>query len=431
MADEDWNILRKPEFIPNLERMPIHHKIGSHQRQHIGRAKTKRRQQSPKSTRRHHKYSNDQRLSRKASKANSDLWLDFNVDASLSESEDELQETTQDGTETSVLVYNNSCKKFGVTPRDSVLKHLLTDKLAINNGRLTRPDIQPLAYSLTMNNTITILDISWNNLGGEGFKHFSRMLEENVSITDLDVSYNDLGSKGAILLEQLLSSKSHLKSLNAAGNSFGNDEARCFSEALKQNTNLRQLILSDNNIQEQGGSLLAEALENNDYLQDLDLSWNQLRLCGAVAIGNSLQNNESLKQLNVSWNGFADLGCEAVGRALASNSCLDTLDLSSNRIGYEGCHNLAKALVLNNTLTCLKVNYNSITTRGALELLVAIKENHTSAIECLELQDVPVVQSCLEIATDIKNNRDNFRVIHDVTVLSEDFILRCVRPNKM
>lgn len=71
--------------------MPIHHKIGSHQRQHIGRAKTKRRQQSPKSTRRHHKYSNDQRLSRKASKANSDLWLDFNVDASLSESEDELQ----------------------------------------------------------------------------------------------------------------------------------------------------------------------------------------------------------------------------------------------------------------------------------------------------------------------------------------------------
>ncbi|VDI46033.1 Hypothetical predicted protein [Mytilus galloprovincialis] len=366
MADEDWNILRKPEFIPNLERMPIHHKIGSHQRQHIGRARTKRRQQSPKSTRRHHKYSNDQRLSRKASKANSDLWLDFNVDASLSESEDELQETTQDGTETSVLVYNNSCKKFGVTPRDSVLKHLLTDKLAINNGRLTRPDIQPLAYSLTMNNTITILDISWNNLGGEGLKHFSRMLEENVSITDLDVSYNDLGSKGAILLEQLLSSKSHLKSLNAAGNSFGNDEARCFSEALKQNTNLRQLILSDNNIQEQGGSLLAEALENNDYLQDLDLSWNQLRLCGAVAIGNSLQ-----------------------------------------------------------------VNYNSITTRGALELLVAIKENHTSAIDCLELQDVPVVQSCLEIATDIKNNRDNFRVIHDVTVLSEDFILRCVRPNKM
>lgn len=59
-------------------------------------------------------------------------------------------ETTQDGTETSVLVYNNSCKKFGVTPRDSVLKHLLTDKLAINNGRLTRPDIQPLAYSLTV-----------------------------------------------------------------------------------------------------------------------------------------------------------------------------------------------------------------------------------------------------------------------------------------
>lgn len=59
-------------------------------------------------------------------------------------------ETSQDGTETSVLVYNNSCKKFGVTPRDGVLKHLLTDKLAINNGRLTRHDIQPLAYSLTV-----------------------------------------------------------------------------------------------------------------------------------------------------------------------------------------------------------------------------------------------------------------------------------------
>ena len=36
-----------------------------------------------------------------------------------------------------------------------------------------------------MNNTITILDVSGNQLGGEGLKQLIRMLEENVSITDL------------------------------------------------------------------------------------------------------------------------------------------------------------------------------------------------------------------------------------------------------
>jgi hypothetical protein len=36
-----------------------------------------------------------------------------------------------------------------------------------------------------MNNTITILDVSGNQLGGEGLKQLVRMLEENVSIIDL------------------------------------------------------------------------------------------------------------------------------------------------------------------------------------------------------------------------------------------------------
>ena len=52
--------------------------------------------------------------------------------------------------ETSEKVYRNSCKKFGVTPRNRVLNNLKTDKLSITDGRLACYDVQPLAYSLTV-----------------------------------------------------------------------------------------------------------------------------------------------------------------------------------------------------------------------------------------------------------------------------------------
>lgn len=425
MAEEDWNLFKKPEYITNLDRMPIHHKILSHQRQRVNRANTSRQVQ--KSSEKFPKHQHRDRRATRSSIANSDLWLDFNVDAPIEES-DEEEETIAKTVETSELIYTNSCKKFGVTPREMVIKHLATERLSISDGRLRRNDIQPITYSLTMNSVVTILDISGNNIGSDSFKQFIRMLEENVSITELDVSYNELRSEGAKLLGQLLCSKNNLLSLKASGNEFENDDASYFSEGLKQNYSLLKLNLSNNNFQEQGGIKLANALDCNSSIENLDLSWNQLRLSGAVALGNSLQKNETLKHVNLSWNGFSDIGCETIGKSLLSNSCLETLDLSSNRICYEGCKYLARSLVINQTLYCLKVNFNSISTRGALELLIAIRDNHNSSLSRLELQEIPVIQSCLEIVEDIKKTRGNFQVIHDVKVLSEDFFVRCVKP---
>ena len=66
--------------------MPIHHKIRSHQRQRVGRLSTNRRSQN--SSDRCHKHHQDERGNR-SSRANSELWLDFNIDASISESDEE------------------------------------------------------------------------------------------------------------------------------------------------------------------------------------------------------------------------------------------------------------------------------------------------------------------------------------------------------
>lgn len=71
--------------------MPIHHKIRSHQRQRVGRLSTNRRSQNTAD--RYHKHHQDGRGTR-SSRANSELWLDFNIDAPISESDEEQNGNT-------------------------------------------------------------------------------------------------------------------------------------------------------------------------------------------------------------------------------------------------------------------------------------------------------------------------------------------------
>ncbi|CAF4439597.1 unnamed protein product, partial [Adineta steineri] len=49
-----------------------------------------------------------------------------------------------------------------------------------------------LSKALSLNNTLTELNLSENNIGSEGVSHLTTVLQTNKTITTLDLSYNKI-----------------------------------------------------------------------------------------------------------------------------------------------------------------------------------------------------------------------------------------------
>jgi Ran GTPase-activating protein (RanGAP) involved in mRNA processing and transport len=59
--------------------------------------------------------------------------------------------------------------------------------------------------SLSINNTLTIIDLSGNNIGDKGVEFLSNALSVNNTLTGIDLSYNNIGDKGVEYLSNALS----------------------------------------------------------------------------------------------------------------------------------------------------------------------------------------------------------------------------------
>ena len=130
----------------------------------------------------------------------------------------------------------------------------------------------------------------------------SKALSVNSSLTHLDLSRNSIGAFGAASLSQALEVNSSLTNLDLRENSIGNAGAATLSQALAVNSSLTNLVLSDNSIGDSGAATLSQALAVNSSLTNLDLRWNRIRDSGAASLSQALAVNSSLTDLDLSWN---------------------------------------------------------------------------------------------------------------------------------
>jgi Ran GTPase-activating protein (RanGAP) involved in mRNA processing and transport len=131
-----------------------------------------------------------------------------------------------------------------------------------------------LAEALEHNNTLTQLNLGYNQIGVEGAKALAAALEHNTSLTQLEQWNNQIGVEGA----------------------------RALAAALEHNTSLTQLNLWNNRISVEGAKALAAALEHNITLTQLNLEYNQIGDEGAKALAAALEHNITLTQLNLDDN---------------------------------------------------------------------------------------------------------------------------------
>ena len=162
-------------------------------------------------------------------------------------------------------------------------------------------------------------------------------LAGNSTIEELYLLENNLGLEGARSISRLLQTNDNraLTKLNLRGNQFGNEGISVLIDGLRRNTSLRKLKLCDCRISDDGAIALASFLEHGSHLNDLSLQYNQIGEAGMLALANALKFNRNLSTLKVFWNpGVNREGVEdAFIEALASNvTLLELRGINSSKI---------------------------------------------------------------------------------------------------
>ena len=148
------------------------------------------------------------------------------------------------------------------------------------NPSLFDSRIQFFAEGLKLNTGLRELNLSNCGLTSIAVKHLSRGLQENNSLKILNISYNNICDDGAAYFETLNSS---LEDLNISHCGILDLGIKTLSRALSNNRTLRKFDIRGNQITDEGMSFLTEALVTNPShgLETLLIPWN-LNMSGAV-----------------------------------------------------------------------------------------------------------------------------------------------------
>ena len=232
-----------------------------------------------------------------------------------------------------------------------------------------------LSDAIKVSTVLTNLDLSENNIGASGAASLSDAIKVNTVLTNLDLSWNNIGYSGAAFLSDAIKVNTVLTNLNLSGNNIGASGAASLSDAIKVNTVLTNLDLRGNNIGYSGAASLSDAIKVNTVLTNLDLGWNDIGYSGAASLSDAIKVNTVLTNLDLSWNNIGASGAASLSDAIKVNTVLTNLDLSWTNIGYSGAAFLSVAIKVNTVLTNLDLSVNNIGASGAASLSDAIKVN--------------------------------------------------------
>lgn len=186
--------------------------------------------------------------------------------------------------------------------------------LKLNRADVDDNELAPFAKALHTNRSLQTLDLSSNMIGSTenlnvvrpsivtGGEALATMLSINATLTVLDLSWNYLRLEGAVEIGRALAYNSGVRELNLAYNAFGNMGAQTIGESLQSNNCLEILNLSNNNIPSQGAVAIASALKANSRLVQLTLDGNPLGENGGRALLHAVADCTD-RQLNVSMDG--------------------------------------------------------------------------------------------------------------------------------
>ena len=251
-----------------------------------------------------------------------------------------------------------------------------SEVITMSNKDINDDAVHLISFGL-LNNTITFLDLSRNNITNDGARAISDCFRSNCYLHVLILSENSIFYEGAKRISELIQVNKSIWKLDISHNSIQDNGAIEISKSLKANNTLQELNLSDNQITSKGAKKIAEAIRVNIGLQKLDVSQNAIHDDGAMYISASLKENSTLLELSLSKNEINTKGGKIIAKAIQKNTSLEKLDLSHNNISDNGVTVINDYLKGNNALKKLNLSNTDVSEESLKIIALAIHSGTT------------------------------------------------------
>ena len=284
----------------------------------------------------------------------------------------------------------------------SCLPLFLMLKINLSRRGLTGDDAKLINYAMKQNPHLSVLKLSYNNLGDEGAATIASGFvvgnrhHKNLSV--LDLGFNGIGDDGCAALSLHAVAGNHtLRVLYLSGNNIGQQGTLSLSGAMLHGCSLTALHLSANHIGDIGIQAIARAVAENEAckctqtvasnpsatieekyesktMEELYLGEISMAADAFVPIPSMLLTNLSLRVLCLSNTGIDDQSMALLAQALSRNKNvpLESVQLSFNEITCAGVECFMNAVWGSKTLRELKLDNNNIRDRGAQLAAVAL-----------------------------------------------------------
>uniref|UniRef100_A0A8C5YFN9 NLR family pyrin domain containing 7 n=1 Tax=Microcebus murinus TaxID=30608 RepID=A0A8C5YFN9_MICMU len=278
------------------------------------------------------------------------------------------------------------CDEMLLTMLCEILRHKQCSLQHLRLGFLsvTTQQWADLSSALQINQSLTCLDLSANELLDEGVKVLHTTFKDpKCFLQRLSLEDCHLTEACCKTLASVLVVNQQLKYLCLAKNDLGNTGVKLLCKGLGYpDCKLETLVLQQCNINKRGCRHLSKLLQEHSSLRNLDLGLNPIA-AGLWFLCEALKNpNCNLKFLGLWCCSIPPFSCQDLASALISNQKLETLDLSQNNLGNSGVTVLLEALKQKNgPLKTLRLKANDYDWK-IQKLLEEIKEvNPRLAIE--------------------------------------------------
>eukprot|EP00744_Colponema_vietnamica_P002944 GILI01004567.1.p1 GENE.GILI01004567.1~~GILI01004567.1.p1 ORF type:complete len:438 (+),score=130.07 GILI01004567.1:129-1442(+) len=266
-------------------------------------------------------------------------------------------------------------------------------ELHVAGNSLTLQNLSDLASTIPASVSLSIFDVSFNEIGSEGFEALLPLLNRSApTLRQLRLHSCRVGSPGLASLSELLSSAPLLEDLDIAHNSSIKEEnvdehdpifdAAVISvmQSLASTRSIRSLDLTRNLVSTSCCVECASSFSQLSLLQSVSL-FAEMTTTSMTAIVNALgqlAQLEEVKAIGVEHN-FDDKVAEAVASSLLSkeNASIVSLSLNSGFFTQNGLVTLFNALASNSSLRVLKLQDAYLADETASALAKSLKANRT------------------------------------------------------
>ncbi|XP_061468742.1 uncharacterized protein LOC133377971 [Rhineura floridana] len=220
-------------------------------------------------------------------------------------------------------------------------------KLRLAQCNVTPASCRDLSSALTVNQTLTELDVECNRLGDSGVKVLCEGLKHpHGKLQILNLFNCDITAACCGDLASVLSSNQTLTELYLGCNKLGNSGVKLLCEGLKHpKCKLQKLCLCESEITAAGCGEISSALSTSHTLEDIDLWNNTLEDSGMRLLCEGLKHPDcKLQILSLCNCKFTAACCGDLCSVLSTNQSLKKLKLEGNQLGDSGVKLLCEGL---------------------------------------------------------------------------------------